>query len=93
MINAFSQLAVKPQKMCVLSGSAFLLFDGSYGLYETEVGGQRRFQISFNKDSTLELPPDKQYVRPLKNYFPGTIISLRFTLNKQHLDELTKKMD
>lgn len=90
MIKAFSELAIKPQKMCVLSGSAYVLFDGTYELYETESEGQIRQQISFNKEQTLQLPPDSTYVHSLKNYFPGTIISLRFTINREHLDEISR---
>lgn len=91
MIKAFSELAVKPQKMCVLSGSAYILFDGTYQLYETDGDGKKRLQISFNKEMSLEVPPDSTYVHSLKNHFPGTIISLRFSLNKQHLDEIAKE--
>ena len=91
MIEAFSRLAVKPQKMCILSGSAFVMYDGTYKLYEAEIGGEKLSQISFNKQSDLAYPPDGNYVFKLKNFFQGSIISLRFSLNSRHLDEVEEE--
>jgi uncharacterized protein YaiE (UPF0345 family) len=91
MLQAFSQLACKPQKMCILSGAAYILFDGTYELFPTIVNGETLSQISFNRQMDLEVPPDEKYVFRLKNFFPGTIISLRFSLNSHHLAEAIKE--
>lgn len=87
MIEAFSALASTPQKMCIVSGSAYILFDGKYTLKEKRVGffdTPRKF-IAFNDQNDLESAPNPDYVYKLKGFFPGTIISLRFPLNDEHL--------
>ncbi len=82
MIKAFSELATRPQQMAVISGRAFIMFDGSYELQKNDMGLQ---QIAFNAQNDLFRPPDSKYVYRLKRHFPGTIISLRFMLDADHL--------
>jgi len=66
-------------KMCILSGSTFLLFDGKYRL--REVAGHGKV-IAFNAENSLDKRPDPKYVRSLGALeFPGTIISIRFPLS------------
>lgn len=67
-------------KMAILSGSTHILFDGTYSLREDSSG---RKVIAFNKENSLEIKPDSKYIKTLKNInFPGTIISIRFPLEK-----------
>jgi len=77
-------------RMSILSGSAYVYFDGTYRLTESEDG--RRF-LAFNQENSLYLPPSKKSVRPMrKAHFPGTIISIKFpvdaTLSSRKRDEL-----
>ncbi|MFM0088914.1 hypothetical protein PQR46_18555 [Paraburkholderia sediminicola] len=66
-------------KMCILSGSTFLLFDGKYRLKESPGRGK---VIAFNAENSLHKRPDPAYVRSLGTLaFPGTIISIRFPLS------------
>jgi hypothetical protein len=38
--------------------------------------------IYFNENNDFMNPPDKKYIKEIKgNYFPGTIITLKFHLN------------
>jgi len=68
-------------EMCILSGSTFIMFDGTYKL---ELDKSGRKIIAFNRENSLEKTPDKKYVRNLdKFFFPGTIISIRFPLNSE----------
>lgn len=66
-------------RMCILSGSTYLLFDGKYRLKESPGRGK---VIAFNAENTLHKRPDPAYVRSLGSLaFPGTVISIRFPLS------------
>jgi len=92
MIKAFSELAGRDQRMCILSGSAYIFFDGTYGLTEKQTTGtETREVIAFNKENDLQLPPDDSYVYALKDRFEGTVVSLRFRLARQQQTRLTTK--
>jgi hypothetical protein len=72
--------------MCVVSGHTHIRFDNSVrlDLQPTSTGQQRRV-IAFNAANDLGQPPERKYVRNLANFFPGTLISLRFYLDKAYL--------
>ena len=76
-------------KMMLLSGSSHILFDGKYKLKEQQIGNEYRQVIAFNKDNDLRQPPDSDYVRSLKGIFPGTLISMRFFLDKNYLESVS----
>lgn len=64
-------------KMCILSGSEHIRFDGTYRLIEDEGPPI----IAFNKDNDLRKEPDSKYVRSLKDvFFPGSLIAIQFIL-------------
>jgi hypothetical protein len=87
MIQFFSSLATESRAMVVVSGSAYVLFDGTYGLRSEPIGHETRKIIAFNSDNSLELPPDGRFVRSLPLAFPGTLVSMRFVLSEAHLKE------
>lgn len=75
----------KRAKMAILSGNTHITFDGKYKL--SAIGNSPR-RIAFNIENNLLFPPDKDYVKSLKNLnFPGTIISIRFPLSISILAE------
>ena len=87
-IEFFNKLAAANQKrMCIVSGGAYILFDGIHHLVKNERGLQT---IAFNAFNDLTIPPDKKYVRALKNRFDGTIFSIRLVLDHSHLEQLVK---
>jgi hypothetical protein len=90
MIEAFSALAQSDgQRMCIISGSAYILFDGTHHLTpQLTEHGQEVKQIAFNKERDLERPAEAKYVYTLKKRFPGTMISLRFSIDGVHLQGL-----
>lgn len=75
-------------KMAILSGNTHILFDGTYNLSEKRTRNGNLQVIAFNKDNDLKKRPDSNYVKILKNKFPGVIISLEFYLDKMYLDKL-----
>lgn len=69
-------------RMYLMSGNTIIEFDGSYGLnvkYDDE--GNKTTIMPFNKIGSLHERPDSKYVRHTDNFFPGTAIYARITLN------------
>jgi hypothetical protein len=85
MIEFFMKLASDDPKMVILSGRTWILFDGSHTLQTIIKDGEERQVIAFNKENDLSLPPDWKYVRTLGRRFPGTLVSLKFTLRAEDL--------
>jgi hypothetical protein len=84
LITFFEQMhdecAVGSQTSCemaIISGQTYIKFDGTYKLRQDSTG---RDVIALNASNTLEDAPDPNYVRRLVNRFPGTVISMRFSL-------------
>ena len=73
-------------KMCVLSGSEHIRFDGKYRL-EEELG--RPPIIAFNETNDLKKLPDNNYVTKLDGvFFPGTLIAIQFILPEIAVKEI-----
>jgi hypothetical protein len=91
MIEFFNQLAGGSQRMCLISGKTYILFDGQFDLKKKVLeNGEERRVIAFNRTNNLEDPPDRDHVRTLPSGFPGTIISIRFDLDRSNLEKLAK---
>lgn len=76
---------VRP-RMAVVSGHTHIIFDDGRQMQERETEhGEPRLIIAFNKDNTLEQPPERDRVKSLRNYFPGTMLSFRFYLDEEYL--------
>lgn len=74
---------LSPQ-LSILSGSTQLICNNKYRPKQTEDGS---FLLSLNNEDDLSLPPDKNNLMPLKYRFPGTILSVRFCLNTEHIQK------
>lgn len=91
MIQYFHELGQSPHaisKMCLVSGRTHLLFDGTYSLKRFPDG--RRI-IAFNPGNDLAERPDEKYVQHLSQRFPGTLISMRFYFDQEHLDAVAER--
>jgi hypothetical protein len=88
MIEFFEDLAGPGARMCLVSGSAYVLFDGTHRLTEGRRGTSdvRWKVIAFNDLNDLYVPPDGKYVHALKDRFPGTVVSLRFQIEASYLE-------
>jgi hypothetical protein len=75
--------------MVVVSGSTCILFDDDYEM--TDETESLSSVITFNDEDKLSLPPDKDKVKQLTNYFPGTIMSLKFYLDRDYLKQETSE--
>lgn len=94
-INSFTNLGRKVDgdvpKMAIISGNTHILFDGTYTLKERKVKNKIIKTIAFNKENNIKKKPDPNYVKILKNSFPGVIISVNFYVDKRYLNELKKE--
>jgi hypothetical protein len=88
IIEFFHRLSGGTGRMCIASGRALILFDGKYHLRPTPHGNEMLKIIAFNADNDLGKPPDKDYVHGLDTPFPGTIVSIRLTLDEKYLSKV-----
>ncbi|MCM3663464.1 hypothetical protein M3204_03560 [Mesobacillus subterraneus] len=90
-INAFQQIGDtihgKQSEMCLISGNAMINFTNKYRISDVIKDGEPRQIIAFNKENDLNLPPDKNNVRLLKNYFPGTILNIKFYIDGEFISQ------
>lgn len=94
MIDFFTELASKHPEMALVSGSTHILFDGTYRIHPIKVeDGEERKVIAFNEANDLKQHPDFKYVRSTPNYFPGTLVTLRFRVRKNDLDRIKERLD
>ena len=75
----------RPQEMAIVSGDTYIYFDGKYRMSSRSYGNEVRQVIAFNSTNDLELRPDGKYVKQIDNYFPGTIISIRFFIDNAYI--------
>lgn len=71
--------------MSITSGHTHIYFDGSYKLEPKTIDGEERLTIAFNSANDLNIKPDPHYIKILKNYFPGTIISMKFFIDHEFI--------
>jgi hypothetical protein len=86
MMRFFNELSAGDQRMAIVSGDAYILNDGTY---EPRKDKNNNTVLAFNADNDLNQAPNPGYVRALDHKFPGTLISLRFPFNKDHLEKLS----
>lgn len=95
MIEMFNDIGkskngLKPQ-MTIISGRTQIKFTDNYKMECVEFDkdmvfgtGEKRI-IAFNKDNNIYLPPDGNNVIKMSEYFPGTVISLKFYLDNRYI--------
>lgn len=84
----------KPPMMSIVSGRTHILFDNKYS-FGKKLGptGEEQVILAFNADNDIEKKPDPKAITHLENYFPGTMISLRFYLDDEYLKALKETAD
>jgi len=76
-------------EMCLVSGRTHIRFDPKYLMApQPGTGGSSRRIIAFNHTNDIRIAPDSKVVTPLVNRFPGTLLSLRFFVQKEYLERL-----
>ena len=72
--------------LSILSGNTCITFDGSYNIKEKIVDNETFKFMTFNNSGDIEEKPDSKYVKFVKNYFPGTIISAKILFNQEDFE-------
>ncbi|MFV8379320.1 hypothetical protein [Flavobacterium sp. LB3R33] len=68
-------------RLSILSGNTQLICDNKYKPFLDD----NKFYVSLNDDNDLSLPPNKSHLKDLRYKFPGTLLSVRAFLNKDHI--------
>ena len=68
--------------LSILTGGTQLICDNRYKPFQDENGV---YFISLNIENDLSLLPDKNNLKQLRSHFPGTLLTTRIYLNKEHL--------
>lgn len=80
-------------EMTIISGGTYIKFDGRYKMKAKKFkddpvfGTGEKKIIAFNRENDIYKPPDNVNVRKLEENFPGTVISLRFYLDKRYIQK------
>jgi hypothetical protein len=72
-------------RLAILSGNTSIVFDGTYGIKETTKVEDKFKVMTFNESGNISDKPDANYVKFVKNHFPGTIISAQILISKDDL--------
>lgn len=93
MIKTFQKLGntnnpLMNPSMVLVSGKTKILFDQQYEMKDQLFDGEKRGVIAFNKENDLHLPPDKKNVGCINGFFPGTILTFRFYIEKAYLSKI-----
>lgn len=76
----------KPPTLSLISGNTQVIFDfDKYPLEIIDVEGDDMVILPLNNDKSLYSPPDSNNLKKINEYFPGTIISMEFSLNKSYI--------
>lgn len=83
-------------KMSIISGHTLIKFSDKYKLkkykFENDAifGNTNSRIIAFNDDNDIYKPADAANVKYMKEYFPGTVISLKFYLDRSYIEKKKK---
>jgi hypothetical protein len=68
--------------LSIFSGNVHLICDNTFKPFEKE----NVYCLSLNPENDLNIPPRASHLRKLSETFPGTLLSVKIYLNKNHLD-------
>lgn len=74
--------------MSITSGNTSILFNDNYSLKSKIIDNEERQIIAFNSENDLFILPDSRNVKLIKNKFCGTVISMKFYLDKRYIKNL-----
>lgn len=83
--------------MVIVSGHTIIKFDDKYKMkteafVNDKVFGNTKSQIiAFNNENDIYKPADSNNVRYMKEYFPGTVISLKFYIDRKYIQSKKKE--
>jgi len=82
-----SQAADDISQMAILSGNTSIIFDGRYEIINKHDDNGQKFQVmTFNDSGNINEAPDENYVKFMKEDFPGTMISAKILFNEDDFE-------
>jgi hypothetical protein len=77
-------------KMVITSGHTRIIFDGKYEIVSKPRGINNKMykMMTFNESENIEDKPDPKYVKYEKNYFPGTLISVKIRIDFENTENI-----
>lgn len=76
----------------LISGNVLVEFDfEKYPIQQMVKNDEDRRLVTFNKENSLEIRPDSNNVRKIKNHFPGVIYTMEFSIDPIFLDNSEQK--
>lgn len=91
-IGGTNDSSIEP-KMSIISGHTHIDFSDKYKLKRKQFKDDAIFEntnsriIAFNQENDIYKPADPKNVMYMKEYFPGTIISLKFYLDRNYIEQ------
>lgn len=88
-----SDSGLKP-KMSIVSGRTWINFGNNYKMKSVQFnkdevfGSGERKIIAFNEKNDIYMPADSNNVKYMEEYFPGTVISLKFYLDSHYIEKM-----
>ena len=92
LINAFGKTDdenLKPA-MTIISGQSCIRVKYPYNRHTTNEKNVRT--LAFNDDNDLKKPQHDDYVSNMPGQFPGTLITVRFVMDSQHITEMVNSV-
>jgi hypothetical protein len=83
-------------KMTIVSGHTVIKFDDKYKMRDEQFsddpvfGNTKSKIIAFNQENDIYQPADQHNVYNMKEFFPGTVISLKFYLDREYIESKKK---
>ncbi|MDG3075170.1 hypothetical protein [Bacillus halotolerans] len=92
LISAFQEIGGTlndfESEMSIISGRSCIKFTEDYKLVDQRKNeNESRQIIAFNKENDLRIKPDRRNVSKLDYYFPGTIITMKFYIDRSFISQ------
>jgi hypothetical protein len=77
-------------KMVITSGNTRVIFNGKYSMVERPRGKEGKLfkMMTFNEQGNIEDLPDPKFVKYERNYFPGTLISVKIRIDYENTENI-----
>lgn len=82
-LNGDQNFSAAGSRMTILSGNTKIKFDSKYRIQKLKINGENIKMMTFNESGNIDEKPDKENVKYVPEYFPGTVISARIVLDEE----------
>ena len=75
-------------RMTILSGRTNITLNNRHVISEQMINGEKVMVLTFNSSNSFNERPDKENVKHVENYFPGTIISAKIIFDEEDFSNI-----